>query len=302
MSNTVTFQGETFALECPSGCTQDELMCCIRSELGLPAAAHLTIATAGAGVYNAELARKPSVAPTALESPEQVELRNLRAEVQRLRVANAALAAGSPPVEHGGQAVAAPANKENVVTPPAPPAKAPTHADCIGGTFPAIPLLTVADGTVVDLPALTRGKIVVLGTCTPPLPPLPPPLTRPPNSTDSLHAHADFWTTRCVNCPEAMEKLVAAAPQQKYRGTVQFIGVNTLDRLLAKEMVEAKGWGAGGAMAQLFCELPNKPAVLAHFGIKTVPHHVLIGKVGTHIGVHWYTKTPLSVETTGVTT
>ncbi|CAN0406699.1 unnamed protein product [Hapterophycus canaliculatus] len=45
---------------------------------------------------------------------------------------------------------------------------------------------------------------------------------------------ADFWTTRCTNCPAALDALDAIARQ---RPSVKFVGVNIDDASAARELV-----------------------------------------------------------------
>lgn len=45
---------------------------------------------------------------------------------------------------------------------------------------------------------------------------------------------ADFWTTRCTNCPAALDALDAIARE---RPSIAFVGVNIDDAGLARELV-----------------------------------------------------------------
>lgn len=52
--------------------------------------------------------------------------------------------------------------------------------------------------------------------------------------TDTRRVRTDFWTTRCTNCPAALDALDALARE---RPSVNYVGVNIDDASLARELV-----------------------------------------------------------------
>lgn len=45
----------------------------------------------------------------------------------------------------------------------------------------------------------------------------------------------DFWTTRCTNCPDALERLDSISRE---RGSIKFVGVNIDDIVKARQLLQ----------------------------------------------------------------
>jgi thiol-disulfide isomerase/thioredoxin len=90
-------------------------------------------------------------------------------------------------------------------------------------------------------------------------------------------ALVDFWTTKCVRCPMAIQKLEMAAANPKYADTVKFFTICCDVADVAKEIVEEEEWEN---MTHTFMALDKKEECKEYFGFKSVPHYVLINKAG----------------------
>jgi thiol-disulfide isomerase/thioredoxin len=116
----------------------------------------------------------------------------------------------------------------------------------MGGTGtapPALDFVLLGSDAVVSLDKLRDGKVLVLGENT---------ATRTLEVTDvflltsicplsNMRVRpADLWTTRCTNCPAALDKLQKMAEKYAANGNVVFASVNCDDKELAAEMVDER--------------------------------------------------------------
>jgi hypothetical protein len=85
----------------------------------------------------------------------------------------------------------------------------------------------------------------------------------------------DFWTTKCIKCPAALEKLNTLAtgvPQ------VLFLSCVLNDKEIAADIVEESGWEN---MTHIYIEPSVKEALKQQFGFTEVPYCIVIDSVRT---------------------
>eukprot|EP01050_Picozoa_sp_SAG11_P017303 SAG11_NODE_2480_length_3307_cov_3.206983_5_plen_281_part_00 len=119
----------------------------------------------------------------------------------------------------------------------------------VGTTCPVLPVTNLSNNTETTIAELAAGKITLI----------------------------DFWTTKCVRCPLAIEKLNAAAADPKY-ADVAFFTICTDVADTAKEIVEEEEWEE---LVHTFMAMEAKEMCKAHFGFKSVPHYVVVDQEGT---------------------
>eukprot|EP01051_Picozoa_sp_SAG22_P023168 SAG22_NODE_5858_length_941_cov_1.587886_1_plen_158_part_10 len=123
----------------------------------------------------------------------------------------------------------------------------------VGTQCPVLPVTDLATGAETTIAELAAGKVALV----------------------------DFWTTKCVRCPQAIEKLNAKAPKH---ADIAFFTIccelsdvaNNAD--VAKEIVEEEEWEE---LTHTFMKFETKEAMKLHFGFKSVPHYVVIDQAGT---------------------
>eukprot|EP00904_Undaria_pinnatifida_P005329 jgi/Undpi1/1926/HiC_scaffold_12.g05313.m1 len=88
----------------------------------------------------------------------------------------------------------------------------------------------------------------------------------------------DFWTTRCTNCPAALDSLDAIAKQ---RPSVTFVGVNIDDAAAAKEIVSnATSQGRWTSLTHTHIGEDDKEKAKGILGMRTVPFYVVVDQEG----------------------
>ena len=93
----------------------------------------------------------------------------------------------------------------------------------------------------------------------------------------------DCWTTKCVRCPAAIDKLEKLAARGGAFGSddVLFCTLNLDDRDLARELVDDQEWPH---LAHAFMDLPTKEAAKLAWGFAAVPFIAVVARDGT---LHW---------------
>ncbi|CAM9645085.1 unnamed protein product, partial [Laminaria digitata] len=88
----------------------------------------------------------------------------------------------------------------------------------------------------------------------------------------------DFWTTRCTNCPAALDSLDAIA---RKRPSVTFVGVNIDDAGAAKDLVsKAALQGRWTSLTHAHISEDDKEKAKNILGMRTVPFYVVVGQDG----------------------
>eukprot|EP00903_Cladosiphon_okamuranus_P006246 g6130.t1 len=88
----------------------------------------------------------------------------------------------------------------------------------------------------------------------------------------------DFWTTRCTNCPAALDALDAIARE---RPGVAFVGVNIDDAGLAGELVaKAASEGRWTSLTHAHLGEDEKEKAKKILGMRTVPFYVVVSEAG----------------------
>ncbi|CAM9334266.1 unnamed protein product [Scytosiphon promiscuus] len=96
---------------------------------------------------------------------------------------------------------------------------------------------------------------------------------------DSKTTVYDFWTTRCTNCPAALDALDAIARQ---RPSVKFVGVNIDDAVAAGELInQAASEGRWTGLTHAHLAEDEKEKAKDILGMKTVPFYVVVSEDGT---------------------
>ncbi|EQC38076.1 hypothetical protein SDRG_04506 [Saprolegnia diclina VS20] len=85
----------------------------------------------------------------------------------------------------------------------------------------------------------------------------------------------DFWSTTCVQCPEAIATLLAQAAANTDK-TVQYVLVNADDAKHGWAMVLRNGWATLPNVTHVHVTLPAKEALKRFLGMKQFPHHVAL--------------------------
>lgn len=95
----------------------------------------------------------------------------------------------------------------------------------------------------------------------------------------------DFWTTKCVKCPAALEKLNCEANENVDGGLVFAacaLSQGTGNKDIVMGMIE--DWGLDWSLTHMFMELEDKEKAKAEFGFNSVPFCVVISKSGSILG------------------
>lgn len=86
---------------------------------------------------------------------------------------------------------------------------------------------------------------------------------------------ADFWTTRCTNCPDALDKLqhLASLPSK-----VKFVSIccDSLDG--AREIIERDDEVRWSSVHHYFMEFADKELCKKIFGFKQVPFYIVLNE------------------------
>ena len=109
---------------------------------------------------------------------------------------------------------------------------------------------------------LSQGKRIVIGS--------------PASLNPSIHRWKiplDFWTTKCVKCPAALEKLNHMAVEFP---DVLFVACVLNDKEMAEEIIEESGWEN---MTHIFVESAVKESLKAQYGFSEVPFCLVIDSV-----------------------
>jgi thiol-disulfide isomerase/thioredoxin len=85
----------------------------------------------------------------------------------------------------------------------------------------------------------------------------------------------DLWTTKCVKCPAALEKLNRLALEFP---DVLFVACVLNDKEMAEEIIEENEWGN---MTHVFVESAIKESLKAQFSFSEVPFCLVIDSVGS---------------------
>lgn len=93
----------------------------------------------------------------------------------------------------------------------------------------------------------------------------------------------DFWTSKCVKCPAALEKLNEEAGESK--GEIIFVSCALSQGDGNKEVVGSlvadEEWDN---LTHTFMDMTNKEVAKAAFGFTTVPFYVVVSKDGRVVG------------------
>ncbi|CAN0262824.1 unnamed protein product [Ectocarpus fasciculatus] len=88
----------------------------------------------------------------------------------------------------------------------------------------------------------------------------------------------DFWTTRCTNCPAALDALNSIA---LVRPSVAFVAVNIDDAGAARELIsQAASEGRWTSLAHVHLGEDEKERAKDILGMRTVPFYVVVGEDG----------------------
>lgn len=94
------------------------------------------------------------------------------------------------------------------------------------------------------------------------------------------HLFSDFWTTGCVRCPDALDKMNERAEDPKYED-VQFISIccgASCDA--AREILEKPRERRWANIAHYFMEFDDKEMAKKVLGFKAVPFYVMLNNQG----------------------
>lgn len=89
----------------------------------------------------------------------------------------------------------------------------------------------------------------------------------------------DFWTTRCVRCPAALDKLDALAANDRY-ANVQFLSVCCDKADGAREIIDKSAEPKWQNVHHYFMEQQDKETCKKMFGFASVPFYVVVNAAG----------------------
>ena len=95
-------------------------------------------------------------------------------------------------------------------------------------------------------------------------------------------AYTDFWTTRCTNCPEALDKLNNLAADERYKN-VKFASIccgtgSSSDD--ARNIVEKEDSPRWDKISHFFMDLDSKEEAKKILGFKQVPFYIVLDSDG----------------------
>jgi hypothetical protein len=131
-----------------------------------------------------------------------------------------------------------------------------------------------------------RGRRQSLGRRLAPLPaPQPPPRPTPQSLTRPLPSRrpaSDFWTTKCTNCPAALDKLDSLQVSSSHQN-VQIISICCDSCDGAREIIERGAEPRWANLRHYFTPLEWKEKAKAYFGFAQVPFYVVVNPDGATV-------------------
>jgi hypothetical protein len=103
---------------------------------------------------------------------------------------------------------------------------------------------------------------------------MPPP---PPSTTN--HTNTDFWTTRCTNCPSALDELNDLASDERYEN-VKFASICCDSCDGAREIIEKDDSPRWEKLEHFFMDTEHKEEAKRVLGFGRVPFYVVLNEEG----------------------
>ena len=89
----------------------------------------------------------------------------------------------------------------------------------------------------------------------------------------------DFWTTRCTNCPDALDKLNDLAADERYKN-VKFASICCDSCDGARNIIEKDDSPRWDRVSHFFMDQENKEEAKKILGFKQVPFYVVLNEEG----------------------
>jgi thiol-disulfide isomerase/thioredoxin len=100
-----------------------------------------------------------------------------------------------------------------------------------------------------------------------------------PFSSPFFAVSADFWTTKCTRCPDALDKLDKMAQDPQY-ANVQFISICCDNCDGAREIIDKETERRWQHVSHYFMEPGDKEKAKKILGFKAVPFYVVVNAQG----------------------
>lgn len=107
-----------------------------------------------------------------------------------------------------------------------------------------------------------------------------------PRSSQKIHnirvvniIMTDFWTTKCTNCPDALDRLNDLAGEERYRN-VKFVSICCDSCDGARNIIEKEDSPRWEKVSHFFMDHEHKEEVKQILGFKQVPFYVVLNKEG----------------------
>ena len=90
---------------------------------------------------------------------------------------------------------------------------------------------------------------------------------------------ADFWTTKCTNCPEALDKLNDLAADERYKN-VKFASICCDSCDGARDIIEKEDSPRWDKVSHFFMDHDHKEEAKKILGFRQVPFYVVLNDEG----------------------
>lgn len=97
--------------------------------------------------------------------------------------------------------------------------------------------------------------------------------------TRSTFYATDFWTTKCTNCPDALDNLNDLAADERYKD-VKFVSICCDSCDGARDIIEKNDRPRWHRVSHFFMDHEHKEEAKRILGFKQVPFYVVLNKEG----------------------
>lgn len=164
-------------------------------------------------------------------------------------------------------------------------------------TFPQLPIISLSTADEISTTDLPDGRLTIVGESIRSIGTnltfgqAQPNSLNEPLSFSPFPSMIDFWTTKCVKCPSALDKLNGMAMNHPDE---QFVSIccDSLDG--AREILERDDELRWSRVQHFFMSKEDKEAAKKMLGFKQVPFYVVLGEdgqlleKGNHVDLHQY--------------
>lgn len=91
--------------------------------------------------------------------------------------------------------------------------------------------------------------------------------------------NSDFWTTKCTNCPDALDRLNDLAGEERYKN-VKFVSICCDSCDGARNIIEKEDSPRWDKVSHFFMDQEHKEEAKKILGFKQVPFYVVLNQEG----------------------